>query len=338
MSAFLPTTSPEAPASADRFSTLAMLSSPERLQSLVRFAELMSTAVVMVPKHLHGKPADCLAIVLQAARWNMDPFAVAQKTHLVNGTLGYEAQLILAVLQQTQAIKGAPRYEYRGAGADLECRVGMILAEEPEERWTNWLRNGDVKTKNSPLWTSNPSQQLGYLQVKFWARQYAPGAILGLRTQDELEDLPQPAAERFMGDAEIVAPAPPAGPRRRTKAQAEPVGQADSDASASAAHPVSEDRAGPALQPEPSAPAPRPTQEGVKADPPQPQPSQRTSGQQPEAGRGDLISSGQVAYLTGKLRSLGVSESSACERFDVASLAELDQAQFAALKSELLAF
>jgi hypothetical protein len=35
---------------------------------------------------------------MQAAQWGMNPFAVAQKTHVVNGTLGYEAQLVNAVV------------------------------------------------------------------------------------------------------------------------------------------------------------------------------------------------------------------------------------------------
>ena len=42
----------------------------------------------------------CMAVTLQALQWNMSPFAVAQKTHLVNGTLGYEAQLVNAVFTQ----------------------------------------------------------------------------------------------------------------------------------------------------------------------------------------------------------------------------------------------
>jgi len=45
----------------------------------------------------------------------------------------------------------------------------------------------NVTTRNSPLWKTNPKQQLGYLQVKNWCRLFAPGAILGVYTPDELE-------------------------------------------------------------------------------------------------------------------------------------------------------
>ena len=70
--------------------TKAAIFSPTGLQKLQAFAEVMAQGKATVPQHLAGKPADCLAIALQAAQWGMNPYAVAQKTHLVNGTLGYE--------------------------------------------------------------------------------------------------------------------------------------------------------------------------------------------------------------------------------------------------------
>ena len=70
-----------------------------------------------------------------------------------------------------------------------------------------------ITTKNSPLWKTNPKQQLGYLQVKNWARQYCPGAILGVYSDDELEQAPT----REMGSidrstGEVTAPERPALP------------------------------------------------------------------------------------------------------------------------------
>ena len=66
----------------------------QALGQLTSFADVMAQSAVTVPKHLAGKPADCMAIVMQAMQWGMNPYAVAQKTHLVNGVLGYEAQLV----------------------------------------------------------------------------------------------------------------------------------------------------------------------------------------------------------------------------------------------------
>lgn len=164
----------------------------ELLAQAMTMAEHMAGAKVTVPKHLQGNVGDCYAITLQALQWRMNPFVVAQKTHLVNGTLGYEAQLVNAVVGASGAIKGNFHYEYQGDGESLECRVGAVLRGRDEVTWGEWLKISGVTTRNSPLWKTNPKQQMGYLQVKNWARLYAPGAILGIYTPDELQDYAHP--------------------------------------------------------------------------------------------------------------------------------------------------
>lgn len=186
----------------------AMMFNPGAMNSLLAFADMMAKSSVTVPDHLKGKPADCMAIAMQSMQWGMNPFAVAQKTHIVSGRLGYEAQLVNAVVQQSNAIRGAFSYEFQGAGDAMECRVGAVLRGDTDITWGEWLRSGSVTTKNSPLWKVNPKQQIGYLQVKNWARLYAPGAILGVYTPDELESIaPPPPSNKHMGPADVVQPA-----------------------------------------------------------------------------------------------------------------------------------
>ena len=179
----------------------------DNLTKMLKVAEMLASSKVSVPDHLRGNVGDCLAIVTQAMLWNMNPFAVAQKTHLVNGRLGYEAQLVNAVLQASGLVRGLPRYEYRGDGEGLECRVAFIPRGETEPLWGEWLPMRAVTTRNSPLWKTNQRQQLGYLQIKNWARAFAPGAILGVYTVDELADI-EPQGR----DSDTAAPPPPAAP------------------------------------------------------------------------------------------------------------------------------
>jgi RecT family len=163
----------------------------DSMDKMMRLAEQMATSKLSVPEHLRGNIGDCLAIITQAMLWNMNPFAVAQKTHVVSGRLGYEAQLVIAVVQNSGAIRGAIRFEYRGAD---EVRAGAVLRGETEVTWGEWLSASSVTTKNSPLWKTNPRQQMSYLQAKNWSRLYCPGAILGVYSVDELEDSPLPVA------------------------------------------------------------------------------------------------------------------------------------------------
>jgi len=190
----------------------------DSLDRIERIAIRMAEGRMTVPEYLRGNVGDCMAIAMQAMLWNMDPFAVAQKTHIVSGRLGYEAQLVNAVLQNSGAIRNAPAYEYRGDGNALECRVGCVLRGEEVMRWGEWLSVAAVTTKNSPLWKTNPRQQMGYLQVKNWARAFAPGAILGVYTVDELLDgdpLANPAQQQ------VQAPAAPARPELPAYAKAD---------------------------------------------------------------------------------------------------------------------
>lgn len=178
-----------------------LMMNPESMDRVIRMAEMMAGGKSTVPAHLQKNPADCMAVVLQAMQWGMLPHIVAQKTHIVNGTLGYEAQLVNAVVQESGCITGRFHYEYKGNSPAVECRVGAVIRGEREITWGEWLNEAKVTTKNSPLWKTNPRQQMGYLQVKNWARLYAPGAILGVYTPDEF-DAPQP---RNMGNVQEVS-------------------------------------------------------------------------------------------------------------------------------------
>lgn len=188
-----------------RFTPMDLMQS-DKLDSLERIAQRMCEGRMTVPEYLRGNMGDCMAIAIQAMLWNMDPFVVAQKTHIVSGRLGYEAQLVNAVVMASGAIRGSFRYEYRGEGASLECRAGAVLRGEQEITWGEWLASSQVTTKNSPLWKVNPRQQMGYLQVKNWARAFCPGAILGVYTVDELEDS-APLATTPRSDTTAPAPA-----------------------------------------------------------------------------------------------------------------------------------
>lgn len=181
----------------------------DSMDKMMRLAEQMAHSKLSVPEHLRGNVGDCLAIITQAMLWNMNPFAVAQKTHVVSGRLGYEAQLVIAVVQNSGAIRGAFRFESRGEGANIETRCGAVLRGDTEVTWGEWLSSASVTTKNSPLWKTNPRQQMSYLQAKNWSRLFCPGAILGVYSVDELEDSePMAPAVRRADPAtgEIAAP------------------------------------------------------------------------------------------------------------------------------------
>ncbi|HCQ7399748.1 TPA: recombinase RecT [Klebsiella pneumoniae] len=184
--------------------TAAAIFSPEGMDRLVRFATLMADSRATVPAHLAGKPADCLAVTMQAAQWGMNPFAVAQKTHVVNGTLGYEAQLVNAVVSSSNLLATRLNYKWDGdwskvsgktdKSPSLTVTVWATLKGESEPR-TLTISMAQAGVRNSPLWEQDPRQQLAYLCVKRWARLHAPDVLLGVYTPDELQEA-APRVER----------------------------------------------------------------------------------------------------------------------------------------------
>jgi len=191
-----------------------MILDAAHMDSMIRLADIMASGKATLPPAYRNSPGDCLAVIMQAISWQMNPFAVAQKTHFVNGNIGYEAQLVHAavtasgILTQDDFdyeyygpwekvigkydIKKGDKGEYRTPAWHLSDEIGLGVRVSATIRATGKVKVLDLllaqaRTRNSTLWADDPKQQLGYLAVKKWARQYAPGVILGVYTPDELE-------------------------------------------------------------------------------------------------------------------------------------------------------
>lgn len=164
----------------------------ESLGDVVRFAELMCQSKAGIPSYLHGNAPDCMAVTMQALQWEFNPFSVAQKSYKIKDVIAYEAQLIAAVINTRADLKRRPQIEYRGEGAKRQCIVtfefkdgSVQVYESPESE--------KISPKNSPLWKTDPDQQLAYYSLRAGARRYCPEVILGAYDRDEVEEFRGPA-------------------------------------------------------------------------------------------------------------------------------------------------
>lgn len=92
---------------------------PQSVGELVEVAKLMAAAGPMVGKAVRDKPGACLAIILQAGRCGMDPFALSLKTYMVNDQIAYESQAVAAMIYNSPVLDGRLDYEFTGEGDDL---------------------------------------------------------------------------------------------------------------------------------------------------------------------------------------------------------------------------
>lgn len=215
--------------------TANMLMNPQIMQALDNFASMMAGGVTTVPSHLRKNKADCMAVVMQAAQWGMNPFAVAQKTHLTQGgQLGYEAQLVNAVITSNGPFDGRPEYEFFGDWDKILGKVNERRSEKgggkyyvagwnpADEKGLGVTVRARLKGEDEPRelrllmtqcyprfstqWATDPQQQISYAALKKFARRYCPDVILGVYTLDELEPI-EPPPEREINPVDTSAPA-----------------------------------------------------------------------------------------------------------------------------------
>lgn len=167
------------------------------MTDIMEFAKIMSVSQVAVPKHLRENPGACLAVVIQASEWQMSPFAVANKSYSVNDRLAYESQLVSAVILRRAPIKSRFRYEFKGEGDKRVCTVSVTTTDGDEITHSSPMF-GLINPKNSPLWKSDPDQQLGYHTARSMCRRHFPDVLLGVYTMDEMQDAP-PAPRQATG-------------------------------------------------------------------------------------------------------------------------------------------
>lgn len=313
-----------------------------KFDRMVRIAEYMAGGRTTVPKHLQDNVSDCMAIVMQAMNWNADPFAVAQKTHLVNGVLGYESQLIGAILNSSGAIvepalreeyfgdwsrvignykeldskfkeaDGTPK-KFRRLASTLEdergvgIRMWATLTGETEPRKIELLLT-QAGVRNSTLWADDPQQQLFYLAQKRWARKYAPGVILGLYSPDELPGY----SEDDEGDGSPFgspAPAPRAAVARKprqaaaTEPSPPPAATEHGDQPARTEGVSAEEKQAAAGPAPTDAPKPSPAPQATQA--PSATPAATKAPASAPAADGKMAGEGEIAYLKKKAEGLG---------------------------------
>lgn len=229
---------------------------------VMAFANMMSQADTAVRKQFRNNPGACLAIIDDSIRFGMSPFFLARKAYVVSGEIAYEAQAVAAIIIARAPIKDRPDYEYSGTGDAMKCKVTVetitgkrITQESPAIK--------DITIKNSPLWASDPQQQLGYYTVRALARRHFPDVLGGIYDVEEAQ------AAR----ARDITPAQEDEPERQksklgamleagriAQAQAAEAAKTAPAATESVAEPAGEETTGdPTPEPEAaSAPAPEP--------------------------------------------------------------------------------
>lgn len=160
--------------------------------------------------------SNCFLVVNQAVRWGMDPFAVAQCVSVVHGKLCYEGKLIAAVIEAKLGVD--LEYEFSGGtGDNMKVVVSGAIDGKPVVDSKGRPKTvegtvGEWKTTHagSP-WAARGGlpRMLRYRGAREWSRAYAPGLMLGIYSEDEMELLTDESRARR---ARVVRPDHDDGP------------------------------------------------------------------------------------------------------------------------------
>lgn len=189
----------------------------QKFQRMEYLADIMCSGRSTVPEHLRGPnaKADCMAIILQAAQWNMlgSCFFIAQKSYFVGGIISYEAQLVNTVIINSGILAKRPEYKTFGEWSKVAGKIKYVTSQKTGKQFAaaDWKRedeeglgvevtitltNGQVfshklllvqaTVRNSTNWVNNPEQQLCYMALQQIVRRYAPDVLGGVYSNDEI--------------------------------------------------------------------------------------------------------------------------------------------------------
>jgi hypothetical protein len=169
---------------------------------VMAYARMMADSSLAVPACLRNNPGACLAVIDDAVRFGLSPYALARETYVVKNkegieSIAYMAKAVTGIIIANAPIAKRPKVEYEGVGGERCCIVTFTLrnGDEIVHRSPQWK---DIKVKNSPLWFSDPDQQLGYYTLRSGSRLHFPDILMGLYDGDEMEAVdvtPAPKAD-----------------------------------------------------------------------------------------------------------------------------------------------
>ena len=182
--------------------------SMERFQFAKEVAKMLATST-MLPQQFQGAAgvSNCMILLNLADRMKVDAFMLAQNIYIIQNRPGIEAKLAIALIEGNGKF-GPIEYRFDGTGKTdrgvdrpdkcvayaTHLKSGKVLEGPPitwemakAEGWTN--NKGAGERAQTSKWQTLPELMFMYRAAMFFARVHDPGALLGLRTKDELEDM-----------------------------------------------------------------------------------------------------------------------------------------------------
>jgi hypothetical protein len=180
---------------------LSIFSDPTKFEHAQRVAKMLSSSD-LIPADFkeqgNGKGIANTMIAMNAAnRTGADVMLVMQNLYIIHGRPGWSSQFIIAALNSSGRFKPL-QFIMDGEGSTRSCYIKttdkdgneligptVTIAMAKSEGWLD---------KKGSKWQTMPDLMLRYRAAAFFGRLYAPDVLMGMQTQEELQDITAPAA------------------------------------------------------------------------------------------------------------------------------------------------
>lgn len=185
--------------------SVSVFASPDTFSVAQRMATLLAASNIVPDTYKNNLPNAVIALEI-AGRIGASPLAVMQNLYIVHGRPAWSAQFLVSCINASGRFSPL-RYKMTGNKADdtLGCIAWAVdetgeKLEGPEVTISMAKAEG-WHGKNGSKWKTMPDLMLRYRAATFFARLYCPELTMGIKTDDEVIDIPP-------GDVkvEVVAP------------------------------------------------------------------------------------------------------------------------------------
>ncbi len=180
----------------------------ERAFELVQREATALSKSELIPQNFRNKVADCIIAIEMAKRIGAAPLAVLQNIYIVHGKPSWSSQFIIAVVNQCGRFKPL-KFHYEGEGKSASCTAYTYYTDEPDKaikgpKVTVEMAEAEGWSKKSgSKWKTMPELMLSYRAATFFGRMYCPDLLMGMQTQDELQDIKEARKHEFKAPEDL---------------------------------------------------------------------------------------------------------------------------------------
>ena len=169
-------------------------------ENTFRMAKCLSNSD-LIPASFRGKPENTMIAIELSNRLGMSPFAVMQSLYIVHGKPSFDGKFIIAMINSCGRFETL-EFTFDGEGDEYGCTASAIVKSTGERAYgtkvarhmvksEGWDQNS--KSKSGAIikskWNTMPDLMYRYRAAAFFGRIYAADIMLGMYTNDELDDI-----------------------------------------------------------------------------------------------------------------------------------------------------